>query len=129
MDTKKETSKGFVIGLTVWLILVATTVVAFSKEYSVSDWFALLKTPVAIDWLPANQSCCDQADCKQRQVRINYAGLMEAWIEEAGNWAVVPPETKITDPEVLVNNPFFQRVVCYVPTLGVICYVDGNAGG
>jgi hypothetical protein len=94
----------------------------------IADWFRSLKTPNDVGNLPPGISCCDQSDCKQRQMRYRNDTL-EAYIEEINDWRVVPDEARITDSEVLRNNPFFQAVVCFIPVRGVICYVPGNAGG
>lgn len=94
----------------------------------IAAWFHSLKVPNTINGLPAGASCCSEADCKQREVRVN-GFIQEAWIEEIQAWAVVPLEARITDPEVLAKAPFFQRVICFIPYYGVVCDVPGRTGG
>ena len=60
-----------------------------------------------------------------RQVGV----IEEAWIEEINDWAVIPLEARITDPEILEKRPLFGRVICFVPARGVICDVAGQSGG
>jgi hypothetical protein len=107
------------------LVLIAAPVAA---QDTIADWFRSLKTPTEIGGLPKGTSCCSEADCKQREVRSN-AGIREAWIAEHNLWAVIPDQAKITDPEVLAKQPFFNAVVCYMPGRGIVCYVPGKAGG
>jgi hypothetical protein len=109
------------------LLILASPALAQDKQ-SVSDWFRSLRTPMPVGGLPAGVSCCDAADCKMREVR-QVGFIEEAWIEEIGQWAVIPLEARITDPEILEKRPLFGRVVCYVPMRGVVCDVAGQSGG
>ncbi len=55
--------------------------------------------------------------------------IEEAWIEEINDWAVIPLEARITDPDILEKRPLFQAVVCFIPMRGVVCFVPGRSGG
>lgn len=94
----------------------------------IAAWFQSLKLPAPILDLPAGASCCSEADCKQRPVRVSGV-IQEAWIEEAQLWAVVPLEARITDQDVLAKHPFFQSIICFIPGRGVVCEATPPAGG
>lgn len=113
--------------LSFWIVLLSN----FAKsqnEQDIVEWFRSLKTPNQIGNLPAGISCCDQSDCKRRNITF-INNKLHAFIEEVGSWVEIPAESEITDKEVLQKRPFFQAVVCYVPGRGIICYVPGNTGG
>lgn len=114
-------------GMIAALLLLASPAWAQDKQ-TVSDWFRSLRTPLPVGGLSAGVSCCSEADCKMREVR-QVGVIEEAWIEEINDWAVIPLEARITDPEILEKRPLFGRVVCYVPMRGVICDVAGQSGG
>jgi hypothetical protein len=110
-------------------MVVFSPVVYSQQSNEIANWFRSLKTPVQLNDLPAGISCCSEADCKQREVWLAPNGVRWAWIEEANSAHPIPEEAKITDPDVLVRNPFFQMIVCYIPIRGIICFVEGNSGG
>ena len=115
------------IRLAAFLLLISS--VAFAQDKAaISDWFRSLRTPLPVGGLSAGVSCCDTADCKMREVR-QVGVIEEAWIEEINDWAVIPLEARITDPEILEKRPLFGRVICFVPARGVICDVAGQSGG
>jgi hypothetical protein len=113
------------VRVTLFLLLLASPALA---QETVSDWFRSLKTPMPVAGLPEGVSCCHEADCKQRTIRAN-GFVREAWIEEINDWAVIPVEARITDPEVLSKHPFFQSVICFIPGKGVVCEATPPAGG
>lgn len=114
--------------LSIALVVVTLAWPALAQSSSISDWFRSLRLPAPIMGLPEGASCCSEADCKQREVR-QVGFIEEAWIEEINDWAVIPLEARITDPDVLAKAPFYQRVVCYIPMRGVVCDVAGRTGG
>src|SRR3990167_1144358 len=95
---------------------------------AIGQWFDSLKLPAPIGNWPAGASCCSAADCKQREIRSGILG-MEAWIEEVGEWRAIPPHVWISDEAVLQNRPFWQTVVCFVGSVGIVCAVRGRIGG
>lgn len=102
---------------------------AYAQERSaIGQWFDSLKLPTPMGTWPAGASCCSAADCKQREIRYGLLG-MEAWIEEIGEWRPIPPQVWITDEQVLERRPFWQTVVCFIGSVGVVCAVRGRTGG
>lgn len=83
-----------------------------NADMSLAPWFEGLHQP------GTGMSCCSIADCRQTEFRTN-GDHYEAMIE--GEWRVVPKET-ILDK---VDNPTGHAVVCYTPTLGIMCFVRG----
>ena len=110
--------------IAVLLILLAVP----AHAQTVGDWFNSLKLPAPIGSLPKGASCCSAADCRQRQIR-STKGYLEAFVVEIGQWRAIPLQTQITKASVLVNRPFYQAIVCYMPNHGIVCYVPGNTGG
>lgn len=112
---------------TLLLLMLASPAWGQDKA-AISDWFRSLVTPLPVGGLSAGVSCCSEADCKQREVR-RVGVIEEAWIDEIQAWSVIPLEARITDPEILEKRPLFGRVVCFIPSRGVICDVAGQSGG
>ena len=62
--------------------------------------------------------CCSVSDCHETDFRIN-GDHYEAWVD--GQWRVVPPEAVLKR----TDNPTGRAVACFVPILGIICFVRG----
>jgi hypothetical protein len=72
-------------------------------------WFRDLMRP------DTNTSCCDSSDCRRVVARMTPAG----WDARIGNaWLPVPPDRVLHQ-----NNPTGEAVACYLPSLGIICFV------
>ena len=72
-------------------------------------WFRDLMRP------DTNTSCCDASDCRNVDSRITPDG----WEARIGaRWLPVRPDRVLHQ-----NNPTSQAVACYLPWLGIICFV------
>lgn len=72
-------------------------------------WFRDLMRP------DTNTSCCDASDCRNVLSRITPDG----WEARIGTkWLPVP-----ADRVLHRNNPTAEAVACYLPWLGIICFV------
>jgi len=80
-----------------------------NADPSLAPWFQSLQAP-------NGSSCCSMADCRLTDYRINATGY-EALVE--GRWMVVPPDRILTH----VGNPTGRAVVCYLPGMGILCFV------
>ncbi len=79
---------------------------------ALAPWFHSLMQP------GTGISCCSEADCRRTDYRIN-GDHYEAMI--CGEWKAIPPEAVLKR----MDNPTGQAVVCYTPTLGIMCFVRG----
>ncbi|HEY6434743.1 MAG TPA: hypothetical protein VIZ17_22440 [Acetobacteraceae bacterium] len=91
--------------------------VAFARPPANADpalgpWFRSLMQP------GTGISCCSEADCRRTDYRIN-GDHYEAMIQ--GTWQKVPNEAVLQR----VDNPTGSAVVCWTPTLGIMCFVRG----
>ena len=82
-------------------------------------------------------TCCSSegpsSDCKVTMTRVDSGGRLQAYIDE--RWAayaptnfrapvwVDVPEEKILPVE---QNPVVGDVVCFIPRMGVICFLPGR---
>ena len=74
-----------------------------------ATWFRDLMRP------DTNTSCCDASDCRTVVSRITPDG----WEARIGaRWLRVPPDRVLHQ-----TNPTGQAVACYLPWLGIICFV------
>jgi hypothetical protein len=74
-----------------------------------ATWFRDLMRP------DTNTSCCDASDCRNVVSRITPDG----WEARIGaKWLRVPPDRVLRQ-----DNPTGQAVACYLPWLGIICFV------
>ena len=74
-----------------------------------ATWFRDLMRP------DTNTSCCDASDCRNVVSRITPDG----WEARIGaRWLRVPPDRVLHQ-----DNPTGQAVACYLPWLGIICFV------
>ena len=83
-----------------------------NADMSLAPWFEGLRQP------GTGMSCCSIADCRQtdfRTIGTHYEALID------GQWRPIPPD-KILDR---IDNPTGRAVVCYTPSLGVMCFVRG----
>jgi hypothetical protein len=72
-------------------------------------WFRDLMRP------DTNTSCCDSSDCRRVASRMTPTGW-DALIRN--KWIPVAPENVLRQ-----NNPTGEAVACYLPHLGIICFV------
>jgi hypothetical protein len=83
-----------------------------NADMSLAPWFQGLRQP------GTGMSCCSIADCRQTEFRIagsHYEALIE------GQWRPVPPATILPR----TDNPTGHAVVCYTPSLGIMCFIKG----
>jgi hypothetical protein len=98
------------------LSLLASAALAHPPPHAdpaLAPWFQSLRQPAT------GMSCCSIADCRATQYRIRKDHY-EVMIK--GRWLTVPPD-KILQR---VDNPTGRGVVCYTPTLGIMCFVRGT---
>jgi hypothetical protein len=107
--------KGMVGLLGMALSLAAGTAVARpppNADMSLAPWFQGLRQP------GTGISCCSIADCRQTDARINGSHY-EAMID--GAWLPVPAD-KILER---TDNPTGRAIICYTPSLGIMCFIRG----
>jgi len=74
-----------------------------------ATWFRDLMRP------DTNTSCCDSSDCRRVVSRMTPTG----WDARIGNaWLSLPPDRVLHQ-----DNPTGEAIACYLPTLGIICFV------
>ena len=83
-----------------------------NADPALGPWFHSLMQP------GTGISCCSEADCRRTDFRIN-GDHYEAMIQ--GIWQKVPNETVLKR----ADNPTGTAVVCWTPTLGIMCFVRG----
>jgi hypothetical protein len=99
-------------------LLAATFLVASSglaappegADRKLTPWFEGLRQP------GTGKSCCSISDCRPVDYRTS-GDHYEALI--SGNWVPIPAD-KILQR---IDNPTGNAVVCWTPTLGVMCFV------
>jgi hypothetical protein len=97
----------------VMLALPATLIQASppqDADQTLAPWFESLRQP------GTGVSCCSIADCRMTDYRTAGDGY-EAFIED--RWVPVPRE-KVLDH---IDNPTGRAVVCYLPGMGILCFV------
>lgn len=87
-----------------------------NPDPKLKDWFEGLRQPSTAT------PCCSIADCRRTEAR-QVEGGWEVLIDDnfgvrASFWAAVP-----RDRILRTENPTGQAVACFVPTLGVMCFV------
>ncbi len=103
------------VSLGLALALCTTAAFAHPPEHpdpALAPWFHSLLQP------GTGISCCSEADCRRTDYRIEDDHY-EARIN--GEWRPVPPQAVLKR----TDNPTGQAVVCYTPTLGIMCFVRG----
>lgn len=83
-----------------------------NADMSLAPWFQGLKQP------GTGMSCCSIADCRQTDFRAR-GDHYEAMID--GQWRTIPPDKVLNR----TDNPTGRAVVCYTPTLGIMCFIRG----
>ena len=81
---------------------------------ALSPWFEDLRQP------GTGQSCCSIADCRPVDFHI-VQDHYEAFVDD--QWMQVPPEKVLRR----FDNPTGRAVVCWTPSLGIMCFVEGPA--
>lgn len=81
-----------------------------------SHWFESLERPDGLG------TCCSESDCRPTAYRI-ASGHYEALVGKA--WDVPEQWVEVPDAKVLqhTDNPTGQAVLCYTPSIGVLCFV------
>jgi hypothetical protein len=79
-------------------------------DSKLTPWFEGLRQP------GTGKSCCSIADCRPVDYRTS-GDHYEALIR--GNWVAIPADKVLQR----VDNPTGNAVVCWTPTLGVMCFV------
>ena len=82
---------------------------------ALSPWFRGLQAP------DTGQSCCSITDCRPTETRTrdnHYEVLI------GDRWLMVPPEKILSRSD----NPTGRAVVCWTPSLGIMCFVHGPEG-
>lgn len=120
------------IAIIATITMINITAYAHDGDPAHDRWYESLTRP---DF--PGQSCCSLQDCKPVDYRINKDGHYEVFIDPhvftynnegaVGGWITVPDARVIHDKKVLQSNPFGRGVACWMPQLGVICFVP--AGG
>ena len=80
-----------------------------NADPALAPWFQSLQAP-------NGTSCCSNADCRVTDYRTSAAGY-EALIDN--RWIAVPRD-RVLDH---VSNPTGRAVVCYLPAMGILCFV------
>lgn len=80
------------------------------------DWFNGLRQP------QTGGPCCSVADCRRTEARHGARGwevLIDSRFGESdATWRPVP-QARVLDQ----RNPTGEPVVCYIPALGIVCFV------
>ena len=83
---------------------------------ALAPWFRSLERP------DGNGSCCSESDCRRTQYRIvgdHYEALTDEQWHVPRQWIPIPPD-KILNR---ADNPTGEAVLCWLPSLGVLCFV------
>lgn len=92
-------------------------------DSAISHWFESLKRPE-----PGAGGCCDKSDCRIPPVRQTANGWQflatKKAFEISGDeqWHDIPA-SKWLPPQ---PNPMGEVVVCWIPTIGVLCAVHAS---
>jgi hypothetical protein len=80
------------------------------------DWFESLRQPYT------GAPCCSISDCRRTEARHNHKGWEVLIDERFGargvEWVDVPSHRVLER-----QNPIGEAVVCFIPTVGVMCFV------
>lgn len=63
-------------------------------------------------------SCCDESDCRMTDAKLTPDGWMA--LNQQGNWVLVPNDKIVRGK----HNPTGRPIICWLPTQGVICFVE-----
>lgn len=85
-----------------------------------SEWFRSLMQP------GTNISCCDLSDCRTVKVRSGAEGY-EALVSKPDFPIEFPLWVPVPADKILVgkDNPLGRAVLCWTPSRGVLCFVQG----
>lgn len=92
------------------------------------SWYESLKVPNDGLALQKGYSCCHKSDCQQRSFTPLAPGLFSVDDERTGNTVIFTEQMRITDPDVIQSNPYFQATTC-IWNGQPVCYVPGRTGG
>ena len=81
-----------------------------NADPALAPWFQSLRQP------GSGISCCSIADCRIATYRTSASGY-EALIDD--KWLAVPADKVLQH----IDNPTGRAVVCYTPSLGILCFV------
>ena len=84
-----------------------------NADMSLAPWFQSLRQP------GTGMSCCSIADCRATDYRTS-GDHYEVLIND--KWTLVPKD-KILQR---IDNPVGRAVVCWTPSLGIMCFVRGT---
>jgi hypothetical protein len=87
-----------------------------NADPNLREWYEGLRQP------STGAPCCSIADCRRTEARHNDSGW-EVLIDERfgardSRWTSVPSNRVLER-----QNPTGEAVVCFLPTLGVMCFV------
>jgi hypothetical protein len=106
-------SREWVAGMVVLLAGVAGSAARAAPpenaDPALAPWFQSLQAP-------NGTSCCSLADCRMTDYRTKATGY-EAFVDN--RWIAVPRD-RVLDH---VANPTGRAVVCYMPSMGILCFV------
>lgn len=117
------------VRLTLFLLMLASP--ALGHDHARPDldaWYESLKVPSDGLALMKGNGCCHKNDCKQRAFTPVGPGLFTVEDEVTGKTVLFTEQMRITDPEVLANNPYFQVTTCIYMGQPV-CWTPGQSGG
>jgi hypothetical protein len=84
-----------------------------NADPTLAPWFQSLQQP------RTGASCCSISDCRPVEYR-SLADHYEALIE--GKWLTVPSDKVLQR----TDNPIGRAIVCWTPSLGIMCFVRGS---
>jgi hypothetical protein len=80
------------------------------SDPALAPWYQSLRQPTT------GASCCSIADCRAAEYR-EIGDHYEVLIDD--KWTLVPQDKILQH----VDNPIGRAVVCWTPTLGIMCFV------
>lgn len=98
------------------LVLILLAIPAYAHDGMHNDWMNSLIRP------DIGGSCCNLTDCRVTEARMTGEG----WVAQTqlGNWVKVPNEKIIRGKD----NPTGRPVLCWLPSSGVLCFVEPPMG-
>lgn len=114
--------RALLLGLALAALPISLPAFAAPPEHSdptMAPWFQGLKQP----W--TGMGCCNLSDCRFVDAKPTKQGW-QVYITKADfpvdedRWVVVPEDRILRGK----SNPWGRAVVCYLPGLGVLCFVE-----
>lgn len=110
-----------VLACLIWSVLLSVVHAAppENADPSLSPWFRSLQRP------DVSGSCCDSADCRPVIARTGPNGW-RALLKPADfpvsseTWVDIPNEKILRGHD----NPLGAAVVCWIPNMGVLCFIE-----